>query len=233
MAESELHKRLKDAAEHWLRDNGCAIVVQEPTIIGWGNLPCRPDVYGVITDCRGHGLNFGETVEIECEPDLRGIADEFSKRHRREPSRSVGNIKFLLYPNTIEPDLETLRIPRYFGRMVYDGQNVSVVSPPGSVLVSREYERALFASMIYNLQRETGKQAAEARSSAGARLTPKQIQFLKDFIEDGGEAPLRVCAAAMSLDTKKLRKCALSGIPGITYDRDMKSLDLETAEART
>lgn len=230
MAESLLHKQLKDAADQFLRDNGCQCLISEADTVGFGKLPCRPDNIGVFTHAKhpDFGWRRWDVIEIESEPDLRGIEAEARKQTDRP-----ANWTYILHPCEVEPDRETLRVPVEWGTLLYrpDG----VIDPGDPAKLQHPYMGLvlpLFASRIIQLERGAGKSSQEARSSHGARLSPKDIQKVHDCLvtlhdDLAPDTPLRAICNHTGIDRKKLLKACKAGIPGFKYDAEQQTLMIE------
>lgn len=237
MPESTLHKRLRNASESWLRENGCAIVMQEPTTVGRNTDRDRPDVIGIVTDhlkvCPELGWKKWDVIEIESEPDLRGVVAEARKIAGRGYGYvSVANWTYLLHPSDFEP--ADYIVHSDWGRLEYVGDGaIRTTDRPARWTTNNPYTLTpLLASMILNLQRETGKQAQEARSSHGARLSAKDIQKVHDCLvtlhdELAPDTPLRAICNHTGIDRKKLLKACKAGIPGFKYDAEQQTLMIE------
>lgn len=237
MAESELHKQLKDAAEAWLRDNGCGIVIQEPTIAGMRNLDWRPDVFGVVTDPRSfnsnpYGWHIWNTIEVEVEPDWNGVRAESAKLRSRAKNGSsplACHWTYLITPDDIEVNHEDF--PTAMGFCRWDG-NVIQYEPATWRHADAWPVTPILASMILNLQRETGRQAQEARSSNGSRLSPADHARLLMHLEQHPDDPLKAVSRDTGIDRKRLLKCAKAGIRGVQYDIERQIFSLQEAASR-
>ena len=236
MAEGQLHRDLCNFGAKWLFDNGCEVWTKEACVAGWGNgLPFRPDIFGILTRPTDV-LPFPKwtSIEIEAEPDLRGIRVEMKKRHRGKDSLnwSVGQIQYLLFPDTLEPDRDTFKIPKHMGGLYCSEAGVVTPCwPPGAAVgVDHHAEKAILASLVMALQRETGKQATEVRSGYGARLSANDTVNLIAHLKEHPHDPLKAAARDCRIDIKKLRKAAKAGIPGVIYTSTPPgTLVLETA----
>jgi hypothetical protein len=234
MAESLLHKQLKDAAEAWLRDNGCDIVMQEPTTVGRSTDRDRPDVIGVVTErrkvCPALGWNKWDAIEVECEPDLRGILAEAKKLAGRGGNYvSAANWTYLLHSSDIEPSDDIVH--RDWGRLECVGDGAIRTTPRTAMWTpTNPYTLTpLLASMILNLQRATGKQAQEARSSHGSRLTKQDRDLIDDQLAQYADSEYPECSITAlakwtGIPRKKLLKACKAGIAGLVYDPDAQTL---------
>lgn len=234
MPESPLHASMKDHADQWAKTwLGCGITTQEASIARRWQFDCRPDVLGVCTD-HPDSRELFLSHDIEVEPDLRGVAAEYQKKHRRDPFRSITDHQWLIHPKGIELDLDGLQIPVWVG--------LATMTEDGVVDVYRRAERikgnrpraviGILCGLIKHLERSTGKRADEARPSRNngglsAAMRGRLIAHLEEFPYD----PLSATARDLKIDMKELRDAALKGIPGVSYDPVRKVLDLETQPA--
>lgn len=221
MAESQEHKDIKAASSKWLKDNGCAIVVEEATTVGMKNLPNRPDVLALFTEARHPALPWRrwDVIEIESEATPIGVEAECRKVAARGPGYvSVANWTYLMHPNTFEPDVDTLKVLSDWGMLSCGDGRIDVYRPAIWTPCNPYTAIPLLGSMILNLQRETGRSAQEVRSGYGNRLSAKDTANLIAHLEEHPDDPIKAAARDCGIDIKKLRKAAKAGISGVKYN---------------
>lgn len=237
MSESPEHKRLKIVAADWLRNHrGCGFVTTEADIIGLGRLKQRPDVFGIVTE--GLMKDRYRPVEVECEPKIAGIQAELKKPYRIDPTRAIAQERWLMYPTGLLPDLDTLKVPVWFGLLECSTDGVvSVVRPPEHFNAwNHRAERAIMASTIINLQNRLRCESDTARPSQQGGLGRPAIRGLAGQIAEVvhrlstpelPETHLSKIAKELNVKRGMIAKEARrpGGIEGLIYDS--KALTLE------
>lgn len=242
MPESPVHKSLKPHAAKWLESELGCVTLTEPTIAKRWSLKCRPDVFGV---CFNHpeSKRLGLCHDVEVEPSLKGIESEYRKEHRRSPFESITDYQWLMYPDTIEPDCETLRIPTWVGLLTCtDGGLVRVQREAKLIDAHSKYavrsRMLLMTSQLVNYRRDSGKSPGQVRPAAKAHAITRQeaseaVRYVATYADqDYPEVPTSLVARHLGVKHAKLLKAIREGLlPELEHDSRMKTLVVKELKA--